>query len=86
MEYDLELEKAAEEINKRKAKIVCIQLPDGLKPKATEIYDYLRNNTDADILIWADTCFGACDVPDLKDVDLLIQWGHSKWKSTSKEG
>ncbi|MDP2907361.1 MAG: diphthamide synthesis protein [Nanoarchaeota archaeon] len=78
MEYDLELERAVKEIKKRKAKIVCIQLPEGLKPKATEIYDYLVKETDAKILIWAETCFGACDVPDLKDVDLLIQWGHSK--------
>lgn len=78
MEYDLELERAVKEIKKRKAKIVCIQLPDGLKTRATEICDSLRKETDANIIIWAETCFGACDVPDLKDVDLLIQWGHTK--------
>lgn len=78
MQYDLELEKAVNEIKKHKAKTVCIQLPEGLKPRATEIYDHLTKETDAKILIWAETCFGACDVPDLKDVDLLIQWGHSK--------
>ena len=82
MEYDLELEKAAEEIKKQKAKIVCIQLPEGLKQKATKIVDNLKKETGAEILIWAETCFGACDVPDLKNVDLLIQWGHSKWKNT----
>ena len=81
MEYDLELEKAAEEIKKQKAKIVCIQLPEGLKQKATKIVDNLKKETGAEILIWAETCFGACDVPDLKNVDLLIQWGHSKWKN-----
>ena len=80
MKYDLELKRAANEIKKRKAKKVCIQLPEGLKQKATEIADYLKKETGAKILIWADTCFGACDVPDLKDVDLLIQWGHSEWK------
>lgn len=82
MSYDLELKRAVEEIKKTGAKTVCVQLPEGLKLKATEIADFLRENTDAKILIWADTCFGACDVPDLKDVDLLIQWGHSKWKNT----
>lgn len=86
MKYDLELEKAVDEIKKRKAKKVCVQLPDGLKQKATMITDHLKKETDAKILIWAETCFGACDVPELKDVDLLIQWGHSKWRSTSKEG
>ena len=80
MEYNLELKRAVSEIKKQKAKIVCIQLPEGLKQKATEIVDHLKNETDAKILIWAETCFGACDVPDLKDVDLLIQWGHSEWK------
>ncbi|MBL7100344.1 MAG: diphthamide synthesis protein [Nanoarchaeota archaeon] len=80
MEYNLELEKAIDEIKKRKAQIVCIQLPEGLKQKATEITDCLKKETDAEILIWAETCFGACDIPKLKDVDLLIQWGHSKWE------
>jgi len=32
--YDLELNKAVDEIKKSNAKLVCIQLPDGLKPKA----------------------------------------------------
>ncbi len=80
MEYDLELERAIAEIAKINAKTVCIQLPDGLKPMATEIAKKLEEETNAKILIWADTCFGACDIPDLKNVDLLIQWGHSKWK------
>lgn len=84
MEYDLELDKIVKEIKKTKAKTVCIQLPDGLKPKATEITNYLEKNTKAKILIWADTCFGGCDVPNLKDkVDLLIQFGHSKWKKNN---
>ncbi|MBU4502449.1 MAG: diphthamide synthesis protein [Nanoarchaeota archaeon] len=86
MNYDLELEKAAGEIIARGSKVVCIQLPEGLKQKAIQIVDYLTEHTDADILIWAESCFGACDIPDLKDVDLLIQWGHSEWKATSKKG
>ncbi len=76
--YNLELERAIKEIKKQKAKSVCIQLPDGLKPKAKEIVDKIEKETNARCLIWAGSCFGACDVPELK-VDLLIQWGHSKW-------
>lgn len=79
-EYDLELERAAKEIKIQKAKLVCIQLPDGLKNKAAEIADFLEKNTHSKILIWLGTCFGACDVPQLpKEVDLLIQFGHSPW-------
>lgn len=77
--YNLELEKAIKEIKKQKAKSVCIQLPDGLKPKAKEIVDRIEKETNAKCVIWANSCFGSCDIPNLK-VDLLIQWGHSKWK------
>ena len=80
MEYDLELEKAVKEIKKTDAKLVCIQLPEGLKPKAKEIADELEKKTSADIIIWLGSCFGSCDVPAIKGVDLLIQWGHSPWK------
>ena len=82
MEYDLELEKAINKITEEKAKLVCIQLPDGLKQNAKEISEKLEKETNAKVLIWADSCFGACDIPNLGKlkVDLLIQWGHSEWK------
>jgi len=41
--YDLELNKAVEQIKESNAKLVCIQLPDGLKPKAKEIQDYMMD-------------------------------------------
>lgn len=80
-DYNLELENCVKEIKKAKAKTVCIQLPDGLKPLATKIVDYLQKNTDVKILIWAGSCYGACDIPKL-DVDLLIHFGHSKWQKS----
>jgi len=76
--YDLELDKAANKILKEKAKLVCIQLPDGLKERATEISKFLEEKTKATIIIWLGSAWGACDIPIL-DVDLLIQWGHSDW-------
>ena len=79
MKYNLELNKAVKEINKQRAKTVLIQLPDNLKPKATQIHDYLQKNTKAQIFIWFSTCYGACDYPNIKEIDLLIQWGHSKY-------
>ena len=80
MKYDLELEKAVKLIKKKKAKTVVIQLPDGLKPEAKEIHNYLGKNTSAKVIIWLGSCYGACDTPDVKEADLLIQWGHSEWK------
>jgi len=81
--YNLELEKVINEIKNQKAKTVCIQLPDGLKPKAKEIADKIEKETNAKLFIWLGSCFGGCDTPDLKNTDLLIQWGHNKWKLIS---
>ena len=83
--YDLELGKVIERINKENAKLVCVQLPDGLKPRAREITESIEKNTGADSVIWMGSCFGACDVPlqiERLGVDLLIQWGHSTWRGT----
>lgn len=82
MDYDLELDKAVEIIKKEKAKLVCIQLVDSLKPKSLEIVKYLESKTDAKIMVWMGSCFGACDIPlelNNLNIDLLIQWGHNKF-------
>ena len=84
-DYDLELGKAAEKILKEKAKTVLIQLPDGLKPKAKEIREFLAKKTDKNtrLLFWAGSCFGACDTPmnaKSAGIDLIIQFGHSEWR------
>jgi len=88
MEFDLELDKVIKKINKEKAKLVCIQLADGLKPKALEIQKYLESKTEARVLIWLGSCFGACDVPiELKDlnIELLVQFGHNEFGFGGKE-
>ena len=84
MGYDLELEKAVEEINNQNAKKVCIQLPDGLKSGSEQIKKEIEKKTNSEVIIWLGSCFGACDVPSQIEslgVDLLIQFGHSPWKS-----
>jgi len=83
MEYDLELGKVVDEIKKQNAGKVCIQLPDGLKPMAGNIKKEIENKTGSIVVIWLGSCFGACDVPlqvENLGVDLLVQFGHSKWK------
>ncbi len=80
MVYDLELGEAVKKIKEIKAQQVLIQLPDGLKPRATEIASYLEKETKANIIIWADSCWGVCDTPvgiNNLGFDLLIQFGHS---------
>ncbi|MGB9749156.1 MAG: diphthamide synthesis protein [Candidatus Woesearchaeota archaeon] len=81
-DFDLELDRVLNEIKKNNAKTILIQLPDGLKPRAEEIQNFIEEKTNkkARVFIWAGSCFGACDIPKVECVDLLIQWGHSKWK------
>ena len=82
-EYDLELDRVVEQINHDGNKMICIQLPDGLKPEADTIKKEIETRTAAKVIIWAGSCWGGCDVPfEVKrlGVDLLIQWGHSEWE------
>ncbi|MEK6885540.1 MAG: diphthamide synthesis protein [Nanoarchaeota archaeon] len=84
LDYDLELDKTAKEIIKQKAKRVLIQLPDGLKPYAMDIYQELKDKTQnkPEIIVWMGSCFGACDVPtevEKLGIDMIVQWGHSAW-------
>ncbi len=72
--YNLEIERVNRKIKEMGAKKVLIQLPEGLKPVANKIADRLN----AIVYIWAGSCFGACDIPNV-DVDLIVQWGHSEW-------
>ena len=82
MDYNLELDKVVIEIKKQKPRLVCIQLADGLKPIAYKIQKEIEKKTNALVLIWAGSCYGACDIPtQLKNkVDMLIQFGHSEWR------
>lgn len=78
--YEPELVKAIERIKESKAKTVCIQLPDGMKPMALEIEEKIVAATGARVLIWLGSNFGACDIPlglPQMGVDLLISWGHN---------
>ena len=81
--YDLELNRVISKIKKEKAKIVLLQFPDGLKPYATSVVNYLRKKTNTEFLIWLGDCFGACDTPVLskeieKEIDLVFQFGHNE--------
>ncbi|MEA3429752.1 MAG: diphthamide synthesis protein [Nanoarchaeota archaeon] len=83
MEIDYELDKVVEEIKENNAKRVLIQLPDGLKPRAMQIEQSLKEKTGVEIMIWLGSCFGACDLPievDKLGVDLILQFGHAEFR------
>ena len=78
---DLELNKLLSAIAEGNAKTVLVQLPDGLKPKASLIQEKIKEKfPEVKLTFWAGSCYGACDVPNVKDFDLLVQFGHSEWR------
>jgi 2-(3-amino-3-carboxypropyl)histidine synthase len=78
-QYDFEIDKVVKKIGALKARTVLLQFPDGLKPQATDIVEELQKRVKANIMIWSGTCYGACDIPDVK-ADLLIQFGHTEMR------
>jgi len=84
LDYDLEKDRMVEEIKKNNAKMVLLHLPDGLKPKAKELQEIIEKNTEATVIIWGGSNFGACDLPvdsERAGVDLIVHFGHSAWLS-----
>jgi len=88
-EYELEIERIAENIKEQKAKNILLQFPEGLKPYSILIQDKLveelknkKYKEKVKIFIWLDSCFGACDIPletEKLGIELIIQFGHSSW-------
>ena len=87
MDYDLELDKVAEEVKKldKNRVKVCLQFPDGLKANATEAVKELEKKTagKASFYIWSGSNFGGCDVPvhlEKSGFDLIVGFGHCVFK------
>ena len=79
--FDLEETKLKAEIEKRGAKRVLIQLPEGLKPDGPRLAA-LVERAGALAIVSADPCYGACDLAvqeaERLDTDLIVHFGHSK--------
>jgi len=79
--FNLEEERLREEIVRRGAKRVLLQLPEGLKAEGPRLAAIVEG-AGALAIVSADPCYGACDLatPDAEtlDVDLLAHYGHSK--------
>jgi len=80
--YDLEIERVSDEIRRRGARRVLLQLPDGLRPQAFKLMGALKERTGAEVLLLGDSCYGACDVAlrqaEALEADLLVHYGHSQ--------
>ncbi len=77
--YDLELDEVCKTIKEKKYKNIMLQFPEGLKRVALHAKDHIENNTKINVMISAESCFGACDVPlalEAMAIDFLVQFGH----------
>jgi len=79
--YELEVKRLEEEVKRRNAKRVLIQLPDGLKPYGLRLASAVES-AGATAIISGDPCYGACDIAISEakelDVDLIVHYGHTK--------
>ena len=75
MQYSLGLDVIKK--NVRKGMRVLLQFPAGLRLQALSVADFIIE-LGAEPIIWAGSCYGACDLPDYK-ADLLIHFGHSEF-------
>jgi len=79
--FDLEEKRLIEEISKRGAKRVLIQLPEGLKKEGPRLAA-IAEKAGALAMVSADPCYGACDLATLDaktlDADLIVHYGHSE--------
>lgn len=79
--YNFELPKTIWRIQEMNAKIVALQMPEGLLMFSTTIVDIIKDFTGADAFIMGDVTYGACCIDDLTakalSVELLIHYGHS---------
>ena len=86
--YSIDLERAVKNINDKHYKRVVLQLPEGLKSYYSRIIEFFQEKTDADFIISADPCFGACDLINCElkdlDVDFIVQIGHTPIPSMTK--
>lgn len=78
--FYLEEERLKNEINKRNAKRVLIQLPEGLKTEGPRLATIVEK-AGALAIVSADPCYGACDLPiheaETLRADLLVHFGHT---------
>jgi 2-(3-amino-3-carboxypropyl)histidine synthase len=73
---------AVNEIKKRKAKIVLVQVPEGLKAQLVDICTMLERETKAAIIGSINPCYGSCDIATeeakLVNADIIVHFGHNK--------
>jgi 2-(3-amino-3-carboxypropyl)histidine synthase len=84
--FQVDLDRITRAVYDSGAKVVGIQLPEGLKRMALPLVEGITQATGATVVLSADPCYGACDLVDDQfeplDVQLVIHVGHSPMGDT----
>ncbi len=84
--FDVDMDRITRAVYDAGAKVVGIQLPEGLKRMALPLVENIEHATGARVVVSADPCYGACDLVDDQfeplDVQLVIHVGHSPMGDT----
>lgn len=85
--YDFRLDEVAEWIRRIGARVVALQMPEGLKVHSQKVARELESMTSASCLIIGDPCYGACDytVRYHAYADALVQFGHAEIPSMGRD-
>jgi len=79
--FDVDMGAVTRAVYDRGAKVVGLQLPEGLKRMTPRIVDAIEQATGATVVVSADPCYGACDLVDDQleplGVQLVVHVGHS---------
>jgi 2-(3-amino-3-carboxypropyl)histidine synthase len=80
-DYDFDLHRLLSWIKRNNIQNLGIQLPEGLKLRSNKLVGLIENELNINVILLADPCFGACDIPHGKIKELKIQglvhFGHS---------
>jgi len=82
--YFFDYDRVIEEIEKRGAKKVLLQFPEGLKYFSTEIVEKIQSKMpNVELIISGEPSWGACDVAEdeanIINADLIIHFGHTPY-------
>lgn len=80
--FDLEEDRIVEELKRRSARRVLLQMPEGLKSKGFELAKEIERRAGVEVIVSGDPCYGACDLAlypmERVQADLLIHVGHAE--------
>ncbi len=84
--FQVDLDAITKAVYDHGARVVGLQLPEGLKRLALPLTEAIEQATGATVVLSADPCYGACDLVDDQfeplDVQLVIHVGHSPMGDT----